>query len=268
MQKGGSIVRQLSLLRTIVQYRELIFFFVYREFRIRYKQTLLGIGWAIVQPFSQMIIFTVVFFYFAKIKSEGIPYPVFVMSGLLPWMLFQGAMLRGVPIFINYSSLITKIYFPRVVLLIAATLGLFVDFLFSFLAFCALCLYFGVPIHSGFAVGFAVIAIQFILTIGILCFASTLTVYFRDVNYALALGLQLWMFATPVVYSLDSVPARFRIWYDLNPMVGLIHNYRQLVLHGSVDWILLAQSAAVAILVLVVGFHFLAKMETDIADVI
>lgn len=261
--------RQEGFFRTFFRYRELIFFFVYREFRVRYKQTLLGVFWAVLQPFSQMVIFTIVFSCFGKFKSEGVPYPIFVLAGLLPWYIFQGALTRGVPILLNYSNLITKIYFPRVVLLIAATLGLAIDFLCAFAVFITLYFYFGLSIHYGFITSFFVIFIQFIFTIGFLCFISVITVYFRDLNYAIPLFVQLWMFATPVVYSLNAVPARFRIWYDLNPMVGLIHNYRQLLLYGGgVDWMLLVKAGAMSVAMFYFGYDFLRRKEKNISDVI
>ena len=253
----------------LIRYRELIFFLVYREFRVRYKQTILGVSWAILQPLSQMLIFTIVFFHFAKFKSEGVPYPIFVLSGLLPWSIFVGALTRGIPIFLNYGNLVTKIYFPRIVLPIAVTFGLIIDFLCSFVVFLLLYLYFGLPLHSGIFFSFLIVFVQFIFTVGLLCIVATITVYFRDLTYAVPLLLQLWMFGTPVVYSLDAVPVRFRFWYDLNPMVGLIHNYRQLLLyHGLPDWVLFWKALVICILVFCFGHWFLRKNEVNLADFI
>jgi lipopolysaccharide transport system permease protein len=258
-----------NIFQTIKRYHELIFFMTYREIRIRYKQTLLGISWAVVQPLIQMIVFTFVFSKLGRMSTGETPYPVFVLSGLLPWTFFAGALSRGVPIIINYPNLVTKIYFPREIFPMFAVFGLIVDFLCSYLVFLVLLFFFHVPYSTGILTSFLILILLMIFTMGVLFFAATVNVFFRDMTYATALLAQVWLFMTPVVYPLSKVPAAFRFWYDLNPMVGLVESYRSLLLSGRVaDPPLLIQAAATSILVFYIGYRFLKMHEMKLADVI
>ncbi len=258
-----------SFFETLRRYHELIFFLTYREVRIRYKQTLLGVAWAIIQPLMQMIVFTFVFSRLGKMSSGNVPYPIFVLAGLLPWTFFSGALARGVPIIINYPNLVTKIYFPREIFPIFATLGLLVDFLCSFIVLLVFFYFFHVPYQIGILSSFLIMFLLIIFTMGLLFFAATVNVFFRDAAYAVSLLSQVWLFMTPVVYPLAQVPEKFRFWYQLNPMVGIVESYRGLLLGGAISHPeLLIQSAVTSVAVFYFGYRFLKYYEMKFADAI
>ena len=258
-----------SFFSTVKRYHELILLLTYREIRIRYKQTLLGVAWVVLQPLLQMVVFTFVFSRLGQISSDNTPYPIFVLTGLLPWTFFAGALSRGVPIIINYPGLVTKIYFPREIFPIFATLGLTVDFLCSFCMLLVFFLFFQIPYQSGILTSFLIIFVLMVFTVGFLFFASTLNVFFRDATYAVSLLSQVWFFMTPVAYPLSKVPEKLRFWYDLNPMVGLVTSYRELLLNGHLsDPQLLIRSSAISIVVFFLGYRFLKHYEMKLADVI
>jgi len=259
-----------SFIETIRKYYELILFLTYREIRIRYKQTLLGVVWTVLQPLLQMAVFTFVFSRLGKMDSEGLPYPVFVLTGLILWSFFSSALSRGVPIIINYPGLVTKIYFPREIFPTFATLGLLVDYICSFLVLMGFYLIFKTPIHlTGIVLSFFILFILIIFTIGFLFFASTINVFFRDATYAVNLLIQVWFFMTPVVYPLSKIPMEFRVLYDLNPMVGLVESYRSLLIHGTIlDAKLLLESLVMSAITFYFGYRFLKRYEMKLADVI
>jgi lipopolysaccharide transport system permease protein len=258
-----------NIFETIRRYHELIFFLVYREIRVRYKQTLLGVTWAVLQPVLQMAVFTFVFSKLGKMSTGDIPYPVFVLSGLVPWALFSGALTRGVPIIVSYPTLVTKIYFPREIFPIFATLGLSLDFLCSFAVLMVFFALFAVPFHAGILASFLLVAAIMIFAMGVLFFASTINVFFRDAAYAVQLITQIWFFMTPVVYPLSKVPGTLRFCYDLNPMVGLIESYRSLLLDGTLAQPdLLLKALLVSAAAFMLGYRFLKKYEMKLADAI
>ncbi len=261
--------RTTNLIETIRKHYELIFFLTYREIRIRYKQTILGIAWAVIQPLLQMVVFTFVFSRLGQMSSEGVPYPIFVLAGLLPWGFFASALSRGVPIIINYPNLVTKIYFPREIFPMFATFGLLADFLFGFIILLGFMIAFQLPLHLGIAASFLVVFALVLFTLGVLFVAATANVFFRDATYAVGLLTQVWFFLTPIAYPLEKVPHEFLFWYKLNPMVGLIQSYRDLLLRGTIsDPSLLLQSVVLSIITFYFGYLFLKRHEMKFADVI
>lgn len=250
-------------------YRELLYFFVWRDIKIRYKQTAIGAAWAVLQPFLTMLVFSLFFGKLAHIPSGGLPYPIFYYSALLPWMYFAGALQNATSTIVENQRLITKVYFPRLALPLSAVLSGLVDFGVSFLMFLAMMVYYG--IRPGAAVlwlpVFLLLAILTALGVGL--WLSALNAIYRDVRYVLPFLVQFWMFASPVVYASSLVPAKWRWLYGLNPMAGVIEGFRwSLTGRGDPPGRLIYVSAGVVIVILLAGIGYFQKMETTVADVV
>ena len=250
-------------------YRELLYFFVWRDIKIRYKQTAIGAAWAVLQPFLTMLVFSLFFGRLAHIPSDGMPYPIFFYSALLPWMYFAAALQNSTNTIVENQRLITKVYFPRLMLPLSAVLSGLVDFGISFLMFFAMMLYYG--IRPGVAVlwlpVFLLLAILTALGVGL--WLSALNAIYRDVRYVLPFLTQFWMFASPVVYASSLVPAKWRWLYGLNPMAGVIEGFRwSLTGHGEPLGRMFVVSALVVIGVFLSGVGYFQKMETTVADVV
>lgn len=256
-------------LSELSRYRELLKSITIREIKIRYKQSLLGIVWAVLQPLSMMVIFTVVFSRFAKIPSDGIPYPIFSYSALLPWSFFSNSLSFAIPSVVNNSDLIRKIYFPREIFPCASILAASVDFAISACMFLLMMIYYRIPITWNILYVVPLVLIQVIFTLGISFFAAAVNVRYRDVKYALPLVLQLWMYATPVIYSVSIVPAHLRTIYMLNPMAVLIDGYRRAFLLGlPPNFRYLGLAAAVAVIVFFFSYWYFKKEEMTFADIV
>lgn len=256
-------------LKEIFEYRELLISLTMRELKVRYKQTILGIAWAILQPLSMMIVFTVIFSLFAKIPSDGIPYPLFSYAGLLSWSFFATSLNFAIPSLVNNSNLITKIYFPREIFPLASVLAAFVDFSIAWVIFIPMLFFYGVQLTVNVFFVIPLIVLQIVFALAISLWASAINVRYRDVKYALTLVIQLWMFATPVVYPLSIVPGRYRFLYTLNPMTVIIDGYRRSLLHGVMpDLQYLGISAFISIGLLYLSYHFFKRVETVFADII
>jgi len=250
-------------------YRELLYFFVWRDIKIRYKQTAIGAAWAVLQPFLTMLVFSLFFGRLAHIPSDGLPYPIFYYSALLPWMYFAAALQNSTNTIVENQRLITKVYFPRLALPLSAVLSGLVDFGVSFLMFLVLMVYYGV--RPGAAVlWLPVFLLLAILTaFGVGLWLSALNAIYRDVRYVLPFLVQFWLFASPVVYASSLVPAKWRWLYGLNPMAGVIEGFRwSLTGRGDPPGRLIYVSAAVVIVVLLSGIGYFQKMETTVADVV
>jgi len=250
-------------------YRELLYFFVWRELKVRYKQTVVGAAWAVIQPFLTMLIFSLFFGKLAHIPSGGLPYPVFYYSALLPWMYFAASLQNATSKIVENQNVITKVYFPRLILPFSATLSGLVDFGISFLMFVAIMVYY--RIHPGWPIlmlpVFLLLAILTALGVGL--WLSALNAIYRDVRYVVPFLLQFWMFASPVVYPSSLVPAKWRWLYGLNPMAGVIEGFRwSLAGSGDPPGRMLLVSSAAVLLVLVCGLMYFQRMETTIADVV
>jgi lipopolysaccharide transport system permease protein len=250
------------------EYRELLYFLVWRDIKVRYKQTALGAAWAVLQPVLTMLVFTVFFGRLAKVPSDGIPYPVFVYAALLPWQLFAFALTESANSLVGNQNLIKKVYFPRLVVPLASVLAGLVDFGIAFLVLLALMLYYGIVPSFAILVLplFLLLAVATALSVGL--WLSALNVQFRDVRYTIPFLTQFWMFATPVAYPGSLVPERWRVWYGLNPMAGVVEGFRWALLGkskspGPLLWV----SGLVVVLLLIGGLAYFRRMESTFADV-
>jgi lipopolysaccharide transport system permease protein len=256
-------------LRELWEYRELLYFLVWRDVKVRYKQTVLGAVWAIIQPLMMMVVFSLFFGYLAGVPSDGIPYPVFTFCALLPWQLFAHALTQSSNSLVANEHLITKVYFPRLVVPIAAVLGGMVDFAVAFVILLLMMFYFGiVPTWAIITLpGFILLAVMTALGVGL--WLSALNVQYRDVRHTIGFLIQFWLFATPVVYSSSLIPERWRPLYGLNPMAGVVEGFRWALLGKSeLSVTLLAVSAVVVILVVISGLYYFRRMEQEFADVV
>ena len=250
-------------------YRELLGFLVWRDISVRYKQTVLGVAWAVIQPFCTMVIFSIFFGALAKMPSDGVPYPVFAFCGLLPWQLFAHALNDSGNSLVASQNLITKVYFPRLVIPIAAVLAGLVDFAIAFVILLVLMVVFRVAPTASLVMlpAFLLLAVVSALAVGL--WLSALNVQYRDVRYTIPFLTQVWLFTTPVAYSSTLVPERWRLLYGLNPMVGVVEGFRWSLLGtGQGPGPMVAISAAVVLLLLVGGLYYFRRMERTFADVV
>jgi lipopolysaccharide transport system permease protein len=250
-------------------YRELLYFFVWRDIKVRYKQTVIGAAWAVLQPLMTMLVFSLFFGMLAKIPSQGLPYPVFYYCALLPWTYFATAMQSATNIVVEQQRVITKVYFPRVVLPIASVLSGLVDFAIAFVVFLAMMAYYHIVPTAAviWLPGFTLLAVLTALGVGL--WLSALNALYRDVRYIVPFLVQFWMFGSPVAYPSSLVPAKWRWLYGLNPMAGVIEGFRwALTGHGQPPGILLAASSAAVVLLVLSGLVYYHAMEGTIADVV
>lgn len=256
-------------LRELWQFRELLYFFVWRDIKVRYKQTAIGVAWAVLQPLMTMLVFSLFFGRLAKIPSGGLPYPIFYFSALLPWIYFAGALLNATNSVIEHQRVITKVYFPRLVLPLSAVGPGLLDFAVGLVVFLVMmALYHTAP---GWPVllfpAFLLLAVATALGVGL--WLSALNAIYRDVRYVVPFLIQFWMFASPVAYPSSLVPERWRWLYGLNPMAGVIEGFRwALTGKGQPPTLMLAVSTGAVIVVLIGGMVFFRKMEATIADVV
>jgi lipopolysaccharide transport system permease protein len=251
------------------KYRELLYFLAWRDVKVRYKQSLLGAGWAILQPLLTMVIFTFVFNKFAGVDSEGIPYPVFAYAALLPWQYFASAIGRSGVSLVNSSNLITKVYFPRLIVPLAAAIAPLVDFAVAFVILIAMMLFYGIsPTRAVFTLP-VFLLLAFITALAVSLWLSALNVRYRDVGYVIPFMVQAWMYISPVAYPSDLVPAQWRWLYGLNPMAGVIEGFRWALLgNGQVPDFLIIISSGIVLVILVGGLIYFQHTEETFADVI
>ena len=255
--------------REVWEYRELLFFLVWREVRVRYKQTALGIGWVLIQPLIAMVIFSVIFGQFAKLPSEGLPYPLFVLTGLLPWQLFAGGLTRTAGRLVRDANLLTKIYFPRLLIPISAALAGLVDFVLSLVLLGIMLVYYGV--RPGWQLltipTFALLAVLAAIAFGV--WLAALNVRYRDVQVALPFLVQIWFFVSPVAYSATLVSSGIsRLVYGLNPMASVIQGFRWSLVGGVGPGLQLLGATSLILAVLVGGLIYFRAAEKTFADVI
>lgn len=261
--------RLFSHIKQLLHYKDLFYTLSVHRIKVRYKQSVLGISWAILQPLSMMLIFTIIFSVFAKMPSEGAPYALFAYVALLPWTFFSTSLANATSGLVSHTQLVTKVYFPREILPLTYIVAALFDFLIASSVLIALMFYYRVPLTLN-----ALFTIPIILVLT--CFATAMALFFsatqvryRDIGVAIPLLLQLWMFATPVVYPLSAVPAQVRSFYILNPMVGIIENFRQTLLNrASPDFSLLGWSALISLILLVVAYLYFKRLEATMADII
>jgi lipopolysaccharide transport system permease protein len=250
-------------------YRELLYFFTWRDIKIRYKQTLLGFAWAILQPLLMMIVFTLFFGTLANVPSENIPYPLFNYAALLPWTLFAEGITRSSNILVQDANLLQKVYFPRLLLPLSSVLSPVVDFAIALVVLFGLMLYFSYPPTITMLWLPLFLLLELILALGVGLWLSAINVEYRDVRYAIPFLIQLWLFASPVVYGTTFVPERFRVAYGLiNPMVGIIDGFRWAILGTERPSYLIFASVAIIIVVLISGAFYFRRREKAFADVV
>ncbi len=257
-------------LRDLWAYRELIFFMTWRDLKVRYKQSLLGIGWAVLRPLLTMVVFSIFFGGLAKVDSDGIWYPIFSYSGLLPWELFAVALTVGARSLVQNSNMITKIYFPRIILPLASMLAGVVDFLIAFVILFIMMLFKGMPITLNILSLPLFILLTLITGLGVALWLSALNVQYRDVGYVSPFLTQFWMFLSPIAYGASIVPEKWRLLYAFNPMVGVINGFRWAVL-GREQYapdITLVISIVVSLLILISGLYYFRRMERQFADMV
>lgn len=256
-------------LREIWQYRELLYFLAWRDVRVRYKQTVIGAAWAILQPFMTMVVFSVIFGILMEIPTNGVPYPVFSYVALLPWTFFASALTRSGNSLIYDANLISKVYFPRLIIPIAAVISMLIDFVIAFVILIAMMLFYGiVPSMLIFSLPvFAILA--FITALGLGLWLSALNVKYRDIAYVIPFLVQFWLFITPVLYPITIIPKNWQFIYSLNPMVGVIEGFRWALLgQQNIPFILLLLSSLVVLAVFISGLFYFRRMEYEFADVV
>lgn len=255
-------------LRELWAYRELLYFLIWRDVKVRYKQTAIGAAWAIIQPVMTMVVFSLIFGNFAQIPSDGVPYPVFAFAALLPWQLFANALSNAGNSLVSSQNLITKVYFPRLLVPISAVLGGMVDFAIAFVVLIVLMLGFGVvptiavltlPLFIGLALATA-------LAVGL--WLSALNVQYRDVRYTIPFLTQFWMYATPVVYPSSIVPEPWRALLGLNPLAGVVEGFRWALLGTPMPGPLLLVSVVTVTILLVGGLFYFQRVESSFADLV
>jgi lipopolysaccharide transport system permease protein len=260
--------RWSSPLSELWAYRELVGFLIWRDLKVRYKQTVLGVAWAVIQPVMTMVLFSVVFGQVAKLPSDGIPYPLFTFAALLPWQLFAGGITGASNSLIGSSGLLTKVYFPRLVIPVAAVTGALVDFAIAFGILLALMVWYGVtpPPAVILLPLFVLLALLTALAAGL--WLSALNVKYRDVRYAMPFLMQFWLLASPVAYSASLVPAKWQFLYGLNPLVTTVQGFRWAIVGASAPSPFLLPSIGSVLLLLVSGLVYFRRMEDTFADVV
>ena len=249
-------------------YRELLYFLTWRDVKVRYKQTLMGVAWVVIQPLATMLIFTFVFNRIAHLDSGAIPYPLFAYSGLLLWAFFAGAVSAGTNSLISNTSLVTKVYFPRAFIPAAAVGAGLVDFGVGAVLMAGLAIYYGVHVTWGLLLLPVFVALGAMLALAVGMLASALTVKYRDLRHALPFLLQFWMFASPVIYPSSAVPERWRWLLTLNPLAGVLEGFRASLTGIGFDWTLAAVPFFVAPMLLALAFYVFRRLEDTFADVI
>jgi lipopolysaccharide transport system permease protein len=259
------------------RYRELIYFLIWRDIKVRYKQTVLGAAWAIIQPFFTMVVFTIFFGRLAGIPSEGVPYPIFSYTGLLPWGLFTKALSDAGRAMVANRSMITKVYFPRLVIPLASVLSGLVDFAIAFVVLIGMIIYYNnvpgdyetITITPAILTLPLFILLALVTALGVGLWLAALNVKYRDINYILPFLTQFWLFITPVAYPASMVPEKWQWLYALNPMTGVVEGFRWAVLGTSTSPDkMIAISSVISIILLITGLFYFRRMERTFADMV
>lgn len=257
-------------LKELWVYRELIYFMTWKDLKVRYKQTLLGASWAILQPFLTMVVFSIFFGELAGVPSDGVPYPIFAFTALLPWTLFSKALSDASRSLVQNSHMITKVYFPRLILPLASVLAGVVDFLLALLVLFGMMVYYQVAPTSAVWSLPLFLLLALVTALGVGLWLSALNVLYRDIGYVLPFLTQFWLFITPIAYPASMVPEQWRILYALNPMTGVVEGFRWALLgtQQANSWIMLGVSTLIAVVVLVSGLFYFRRMERLFADMV
>ena len=258
-----------TYLRKIVQYHELLYFLFVREVKSKYKQTVLGVTWSLLQPLSLMIVFTVVFSIFARLPSDGVPYALFSYCALVPWQFFAGVLGRGAGSLLSNQVLVQKVYFPRELIPLAVVGAAVVDFGIGVSLFVVLLWFYNISLGFMTLLVVPVFLIQCLFVVGLIFLLAPMNVFYRDIGFIIPVAIQLMMFATPIIYPLSIVPERFRPYYVLNPMAGIIEGYRRILIHQAApDWPALGAATAISAVVFALGLLYFKRVEFKLADVL
>jgi lipopolysaccharide transport system permease protein len=257
-------------LRDLWTYRELVYFMIWRDIKVKYKQTLLGMAWAVIQPVMNMLVFTFVFDRVAKLATDGVPYEIFSFTALLPWGLFITALNQGARSLVAHNNMVTKIYFPRLILPMSSVFAGLVDFAIAFVILIVLMFYFRVTPAWNLLWTLPLFVLLAIVTaLGVALWLSAINVKYRDVNQALPFLTQFWLFATPVAYSFSNLSEKWQIVLSLNPMTGVVNGFRWALLGtGNGPDVMLWVSAAISVVIFVSGLFYFRSMEKTFADTI
>jgi len=256
-------------LRELWAFRDLFYFMVWRDIKGKYAQSVLGIGWAIIQPLAYMIVFTIVFGNVAKVHSDEVPYAIFSYTGLVPWLFFSGGLSSATLSLVQNSRMLTRTYFPRVIMPISAVLGKLPDFVIAFVMVLGLMAWFRVPPTIWALVLPWLIILMIITAAGLGMWLTALAVQYRDIAHSMTMGVQLLMYASPVVYPASLIPDQYQMFYALNPMVGVIEGFRSALLGTNpMPWDILAVGSVSAILIALGGLLYFRRMERNFADVV
>jgi len=271
--RGWSALNLMELWR----YRELVYFLIWRDIKVRYKQTALGAAWAIIQPFFTMVVFTIFFGRLAKVPSDNVPYPIFSYTALLPWGMFTKALTDAGRSLISNRTMITKVYFPRLAIPLASVMSGIVDFAIAFVVLVGMMLYYNllpgityqVSITANILLLPLFILLALITALGVGLWLSALNVIYRDINYILPFLTQFWLFITPIAYPSSMIPERWRLIYALNPMTGVFEGFRWVLLGtATAPGPMLAVSTAISLLILISGLFYFRRMERTFADTV
>ncbi|HUT14816.1 MAG TPA: ABC transporter permease [Anaerolineae bacterium] len=256
-------------LRELWEYRELLYFLTWRDIKVRYKQTVLGAAWAIIQPFFTMVVFSLFFGSLANMPSDGIPYPIFSYAALVPWTFFAHGLSQSSNSLVGSANLIRKVYFPRLVVPIASVVSGVVDFVLAFVVLLGMMLYFGIVPTANVIWLPLLLLLSFVTAMGVGLWLSAMNVQFRDVRYAVPFLTQFWLFATPIAYSSSLLPQPWRTLYGLNPMVGVVEGFRWALLGTeTAPGPVIIVSALVAVGLMVSGAFYFRRVEKTFADVV
>ena len=255
-------------LRDLWAFRELLYFLTWRDVKVRYKQTELGVAWAIIQPLFTMLIFTLFFGRLAGVPSDNVPYPIFAFTGLLAWTFFSNAITSSGNSLVGSAHLITKVYFPRMIIPGAAVAAGLVDFAIAFVILVLLMIYYGVGITLNILMFPVMVLLTTLLALGTGMWLSALNVKYRDVRFALPFMVQLWMYLSPVIYPASFLPVKLRSLLLLNPMTGIIEGFRSALLGRPFNWIALAVSTVITLILLIYSSYSFRRMEKSFADIV
>lgn len=256
-------------LRDLWLYRELILFMTWRDLKVRYKQTLLGASWAILQPFLTMVVFSIFFGNLARVPSDGVPYPIFSYTALVPWTLFSKALQDASRSLVASSHMITKVYFPRMILPLSSVLAGVVDFFIAFVVLIGMMIIYGIVPTSNIWTLPLFLLLALVTAVGVGFWLSALNVLYRDINYVLPFLTQFWMFLTPIAYPSSMVPQRFQALYALNPMTGVVEGFRWALLGtGQAPGVMTLVSTLVSLTLLITGMFYFKRMERLFADMV
>lgn len=255
-------------LRDLWEYRELIYFLIWRDLKVRYKQTALGVAWVVMQPLLSTLIFTVFLGVLARVPSDGLPYPLLAYAGLLPWTFFSSSVIGSSGSLVGNAHLITKIYFPRMIIPIAAIGARLVDFGIGFIVLAGLMIYYRVPLTLNALMLPLMVVLILLFSLALGLWTSSLNVKYRDIGIALPVLIQLWMFVSPIVYPMSLVPEKWQWLYSLNPMVGIIEGFRSSLFNREFNWPILTTSTVVTAILLIYSAYAFKRTEKSFADLV